>query len=170
MAQQIDVSLDGLHEIQNRIEQKTLKESDWPVLGALLSNFVSRQESRIARMVNKISANQATTGTEKVCDPAGAEAQSGDGDEDCPPSPLQDNEPPNSETSATNDPNGKAKGHGRNGASAFTNAQHFLHGLTAGIIGSLCEVCRSGRMTKYREKVIIRIVGQPIFGAAAPPC
>jgi hypothetical protein len=61
----------------------------------------------------------------------------------------------------------KVKGHGRNGASAFTRAQHFFYALAAGVIGATCEVCGFGKMSPYREKVVIRIVGQPLFDAEA---
>ena len=62
------------------------------------------------------------------------------------------------------------KGHGRNGATAYTNATHLQHALLCGIIGSLCAACKEGRMSRYREKVIIRIVGQPNFGAEVHHC
>ena len=35
----------------------------------------------------------------------------------------------------------KPKGHGRNGASAFTRAKHFFYALAAGVIGATCEAC-----------------------------
>ncbi len=59
----------------------------------------------------------------------------------------------------------KTKGHGRNGASAYVKAKHIFHALAAGIIGMCCEVCGIGRLTQYREKTIIRVIGQPLFGA-----
>jgi hypothetical protein len=62
-------------------------------------------------------------------------------------------------------PKKKVKGHGRNGAGAYTNAKHFLHVLAAGIVGVLCAACKLGRMSRYREKVVVRIVGQPLFAA-----
>jgi len=42
---------------------------------------------------------------------------------------------------------------------------HFFHTLALGVIGALCEACRLGKMYRYREKIIIRIIGQPLFGA-----
>jgi hypothetical protein len=35
--------------------------------------------------------------------------------------------------------------------------------LAAGIIGAICVVCGMGRVFAYRDKVIIRVVGQPLF-------
>ncbi len=57
------------------------------------------------------------------------------------------------------------KGHGRNGAAAFTSAKEVRHGLELGILGALCAACGIGRMSRYRDKVIIRVVGQSLFGA-----
>jgi transposase len=59
----------------------------------------------------------------------------------------------------------KRKGHGRNGASAYRQAKHVFYGLALGVLGALCSRCGFGKMYRYREKVIIRIVGQPLFAA-----
>ena len=56
-------------------------------------------------------------------------------------------------------------GHGRNGASTFSNALHVFHALMAGILGSICSRCGEARMTRYRERVHIRVIGQPFLGA-----
>jgi hypothetical protein len=37
--------------------------------------------------------------------------------------------------------------------------------LGLGLLGALCAACGIGRMSPYRDKVIIRVVGQSIFGA-----
>ncbi len=83
-------------------------------------------------------------------EPAGAEPASGD--------PEADDE--EAEPAAPS-----PKGHGRNGAAAFTNAKEHLHALRLGILGAICEACGRGPMSRYREKVIIRVIGQSIFGA-----
>jgi hypothetical protein len=59
----------------------------------------------------------------------------------------------------------KPKGHGRNGASAYRKAQHCDHALAPGVIGAVCEKCKHTKMSRYREKIILRIVGQPLFSA-----
>ena len=59
----------------------------------------------------------------------------------------------------------KPKGHGRNGASAFRAAQHDFYALALGVIGAVCTACQIGKMYRYREKIILRIVGQPMFRA-----
>ena len=57
------------------------------------------------------------------------------------------------------------KGHGRNGAGAYANAKHCFHALMNGVIGALCDACGIGRMSRYREKLIVRVKGQPLFDA-----
>jgi transposase len=57
------------------------------------------------------------------------------------------------------------RGHGRNGAGAFANATHIVHALFVGIIGSICQACGIGRMSRYRQKLIVVIKGQPLFDA-----
>ena len=37
--------------------------------------------------------------------------------------------------------------------------------MAAGIIGAVCTICGVGRIFPYRDKVIIRVVGQPLFAA-----
>jgi hypothetical protein len=59
----------------------------------------------------------------------------------------------------------KPKGHGRNGTGAYKKAKHFFYTLAVGVIGAVCAVCGFGKMYRYREKIIIRIFGQPLFGA-----
>jgi hypothetical protein len=59
----------------------------------------------------------------------------------------------------------KPKGHGRNGAGAYRQAQHVFHALALGVIGAVCAVCGLAKMYRYREKIVIRIVGQPLFRA-----
>jgi transposase len=149
VAQRINVSLDELHEMERRIEQRRLKDGDWRVVGALVSSFVDRQEARIQRMLDK-------SGTSDVNE-TGCEGAQDSGGSACSPQPgeTQPEGKPSSED--------KAKGHGRNGASAFTNARRLLHHLAAGVVGALCEACNLGRMTKYRDKVVVRVVGQPLF-------
>jgi hypothetical protein len=85
------------------------------------------------------------------CDAAGSPAAEIEGDDEKPePEPGADPIP---------------KGHGRNGASAFRAAQHYFYALALGVIGAVCTACQIGKMYRYREKIIIRIVGQPMFGA-----
>jgi len=175
-----DVTLEGLRQLHQRVGEQQLEPDDWPLLGALVSKQIARAERMQERMVAKIAAAVAQEGQLSDADGSvkadeltasssspGANATSSDEAE----SPAGDGD-----GGSNDDGSGEAepaasrkapKGHGRNGASAFTKAKHFFYVLAAGVIGTACEVCGFGKMYRYREKVIICIIGQPLFGAEA---
>lgn len=162
MARHIDISLDGLHQLLHRIERKELADGDWAVCGALVLQLIAKIQGKQERMATKLAATGAGTV------PAGASVVEAlpSVASALPPGPASD--APESHSPATpgaEQVKKKAKGHGRNGAAAFTNAKHFVHALAAGVLGALCAACGLGRLTRYREKVIIRVVGQPLFAA-----
>ncbi|MFQ5592436.1 MAG: transposase, partial [Phycisphaerae bacterium] len=180
MVQRIEISLDGLRQLRHRIDGQQLEAGDWPVVGALVSKLIARTEAQQRRMLNKLAADVAHEG--EAGPTQQNEESSGDG------ASLSDTSTTNSAHTAESsdripmnpvsgdddstkkpEPEKKSKGHGRNGANAFVNAKHFFHTLALSIVGALCDACGpgrgSGRMSRYREKVIVRIVGQPLFGA-----
>jgi hypothetical protein len=161
MVRRIDVSLDGLHQLLHRIERKELADGDWAICAALVLDLILKMQGKQDRMAAKLAARGAAPSASVVdALPAetGARAALPRGED--PGSPAvqaSDAGAPETDT--------KARGHGRNGASAFSNAKHFVHALAAGLVGSLCAACGLGRMTRYREKVVIRVIGQPLFAA-----
>lgn len=161
MAQRIDISLSELRALRSRIDERDLEQGDWTIVGALVNKLIGRVESQQARMAAKVAAQQATDASEEASEEAPAEqsessggASSASSDGACETQPDEKKKP---------------KGHGRNGVGAFTNASHTNYSLEPDVLGSLCNNCGpvrgAGRMSPYREKVIIRIVGQPLFGA-----
>jgi transposase len=176
-----DVTLEGLRQLHQRVDDQQLEPDDWPFLGALVSKQIGRAERMQERMVAKIAAAAAQEAEGQMPDAAGSvEADEPTGSS----TSLGANATSSDEAaSAAGDGEGgrgegssgeaepaapkKPKGHGRNGASAFTRAKHCFYALAAGLIGATCEVCGFGKMYSYREKVVIRIVGQPLFGAEA---
>ena len=163
MARRVDVSLDGLHQLLHRIERKELVDGDWAVCGALVLQLLTRVEGKQERMAAKLAAN-AVGSPAKVVD--GQLAVTG-----ASPTLTAGDQGGAAAAAATDaeagapDEKKKVKGHGRRGASAFINAKHVVHTLAAGLLGALCAACGLGRMTRYREKVVIRVVGQPLFAA-----
>ena len=60
----------------------------------------------------------------------------------------------------------KDKGHGRNGAGAYVNAEHLHHDLQPDVIGALCEACGDNRPRGRRRTglaPIARVCGCPIW-------
>jgi hypothetical protein len=181
--QRLEVTLDGLRQLHRRLEQRQPESDDWPLVCALVWNQIVRAEGRQERMASKITAAAAEKGTS---DGDGSEASPGvestssssssgphttgstsllsstnaaSSDEPVPPSSGE------GETDSSDSK--KPKGHGRNGASAYRKAQRCDHALAPGVIGALCEKCQHTKMSRYREKIVLRIVGQPLFRAEA---
>ena len=187
--ERIDVSLEGLRAVHRRIGAKKLEEGDWPLMGALVVQLMGRIESQQERMIAKIQADAAKQQAQQANDLAGdachpdcdchgeASGATSGGEASATgdvggwkfPAPSQPTNPSDPSADQPN-PDGKdgkvkAKGHGRNGAGAYTAAQHVFYTLAAGILGMICERCGAGRMSRCREKIVIRVVGQPLFAA-----
>jgi hypothetical protein len=156
MTTRIDITLEQLHHLQARVDRQNLAAQHWPVVTGLVSMVIARTEARQERLRAKAAQQQDThavgdAATEESSKPALQDepAPGGAGPGEPPPTDSREPEPP--------------KGHGRNGADAFVHATTHVHGLAAGIIGAICALCAVGRVCAYRDKVIIRVVGQPLF-------
>jgi len=152
----LDVTLARLHQLRERVDRQQLGADDWPIIEALVSKLIARSEAQQERMISKLAqASVDANSTTPILDAdrSSQSAASPDG------TSSGDGGVPEAE------PKAKPKGHGRNGADAFVNAKHIFHRLAAGVIGALCAACGLGRLSHYREKVVVRIVGQPLFGA-----
>lgn len=168
--------MDGLRNLQCRIGRHELESQDWPIVGALISNLLAREEAKHERLLAKINAGQAAVASdiansdfENVIDVDHVDVGASQ-DENCSDQNTTPTNPNITESSTTGTPTSKpgkieTKGHGRNGAAAYTNAMHVFHALMSGIIGSICTACGTGRMTCHRERITIRVIGQPMFGA-----
>lgn len=178
--QRLELTLDELREVRRRIAEQHLAASDWRLFDALVAQLAGRSEARTARMLAKVAsaaasspstselppapnasadttaspASGSSSSDAKVTssDEAASRAAESEGDGNKPEPDLGDGRKPR-------------KGHGRNGASAFRAAQHYFYALALGVIGAVCTACQLGKMYRYREKIIIRIVGQPMFRA-----
>jgi hypothetical protein len=172
----LEVTLDELRALRRRIDQDEILSSDRPLLGALVSQQIGQGERRDARMLAKVAATVAASSStsEPPSDPKASDATAGSpassSSADAKATSHDEAASPAAESDAAGEKpepgdDSKSKGHGRNGASAFRAAQHFFHALALGVIGAICTACQLGKMSRYREKIIIRIVGQPMFRA-----
>jgi ribosomal protein L37E len=173
----VELTLDELRAVRRRIAERQLVASDWSLFDAFVAQQVGRGEERDARMLAKIAASATASPTTneppadaKASDTTAASPASASSSSDAQATspdeaatPTAESEGEGEKADPGDDP--KPKGHGRNGASAFRTAQHFLYTLALGVIGAVCTACQIGKMSRYREKIIIRIVGQPMFGA-----
>ena len=171
----IDVTLDELYQLQERIQRSALQTHDYPIFGAYVAGLVASAVARQDQMLRKIAADApggADPSLGPIIDadvvvddrPAGGVVSASDaivGDTGAASAPTGASEG----QMGPSEPTEKPKGHGRNGADEFTNAKHYFYKLAAGIIGILCAACSRGRVSRYREKIVVRVVGQPLFGA-----
>ncbi len=174
----IDVTLQGLRELSARVDRRQLAPDDWAVVGGLVENRIARTEAQIARLRAKLDKQRqdaaAKPASERPADSGSANgtnhhtSDEGDG----PTGDDGGNSPANAARPTCDDAKDDeqdspepGKGHGRNGAGAFTSAKEHLHALTPGVLGATCAACGMGRTSRYRDKVIIRVVGQSLFGA-----
>ena len=68
MAQRIDVSLEGLHQMLHRIERKELVDGDWAICGALVLQLIVKSERRQERMLAKLAVEGVSPGATEVID------------------------------------------------------------------------------------------------------
>lgn len=183
-----------MRRVEGRIERRALEPEDYLLFGHYVSNDIFRAERSQDRLEAQARAEQARleaeqAATAKAAGELAAAAANLDGQtmnaEATPVSTTPTPEPQNTNTEAqppgapgpirgAPDNNGGTSkrgkgnpiggGHGKTKPSAFTRAQQVYHKLK-GVIGSLCTRCSEGTMTRYREEVRIRVIGQPFFGA-----
>jgi hypothetical protein len=175
-------TLTKLRDVLRRVDRRVaLDGDDWPVVGALLSKEIARCERRQAKMLAKLAGEAEAEESEAIGPVIDAEYSVLDGEADKggdagPKEAGEDGDgarggpspgsPESVEGSTSAEPESGPKGHGRNGASAYVNAKHVFHALMVGVIGAICEACGVGRMSRYRQKLIVVVKGQPLFDAA----
>ena len=167
----IEATLGGLHELRRRLEDQQLEPDDWPLLGALVTKQINRTEAQQERMLAKMAATAAAADSGDGVDDADSlvhddESKSGPGSaSDDEPAVLSAGGADGANERKPDKPKKRPKGHGRNGASSYSNATHLFHSMGDGVLGEVCARCGFAKMYRYREKVVIRIVGQPLFSA-----
>lgn len=182
MPQNVRITLSELRQLRRRIDQRTLESDDWTVVAALVSKRIVQAERQQAKMAAKalhdaemmtsasevsgpvIDADYAVVGTGEegdgeACSRASVETE--DGPQGC----SRPNSSDSREDTPSSKPKPKRRGHGRNGAAAYVNAEHDFHALMPDVVGALCEACGRGPLSPYRDKLIVRIKGQPLFDA-----
>ena len=163
----IDVTLAGLRQLRARIDRGQLGPGDFGILGGLVDSRIARTEAQVARLRAKLDQQrQAAAADAKASDDKPSDS---DTVTDANASSSHDGGPASDDDgndgAQEDSPEPSSKGHGRIGASAFTSAKKHLHALALGILGAVCAACQLGRMSRYRRKVVIRVIGQSLFGA-----
>ena len=173
MATRLDVTLEDLYQLQERIGRQQLEPEDWVVVGALVSALMARTEARQTRLRAKADQQASQEEAEQTAvGPDNGAGRSPEAEDIAAPgeassaSPGEEATGPGEPAGAqATQPDAPKKGHGRNGADAFVNATTSVHPLADGILGAVCDRCGVGRVFRYCDKVIVRVVGQSLFAA-----
>jgi len=171
----LGATLTRLRELRRRVALLPIDAEDRALFDALSSMEIARCERRQARMLAKLGSDAEDGEGEAPGPIADADAEHADAHQDedggdagasgAAGSTSDPGSPESAGGPTATEPESKGKGHGRNGAGAFVNAKHVFHTLLVGVIGAICEACGIGRMLRYREKCIVVVKGQPLFGA-----
>lgn len=177
-----ETTLAALFGLRKRIHEGRIEREDLPLLEAVVQEKIQQTEKRnerqhermLAKLARSNTGGTSSRGDEEPDRPSGTDGGASEGAESG--GARSGPEPSNGEPSANGDEAAgasgdagesekKPKGHGRNGASAYTRARHFFHTLAKDVVGSQCENCRCGKMHPYRVKIRIHVSGQPLFDA-----
>ncbi len=176
-SERLESTLDELRELLYRIDDQQLESADWRFTRALVWNEVARAEGRQARAIAKIVAAAAVAGAHewvrwrriqrrwRVDGELVSVRRRHNRDEQLVFVRGKLNEQRDANGKVDQGKSKASKGHGRNGASAYRQAQPFFHAVGRDVVGALREACRGAKLSSYREKVVIRIIGQPLFSA-----
>jgi transposase len=174
----IDVDMDELEEILRRVDAKELHANDYETIRALIESYVCLTQAvgdknttirRLRKMLFGVK-------TEKTATVVGKTQSSREGEAPTESPSKADGEPgveahgekPDGGDGAKDDSvaSGEAKGHGRNGADAYTAAEKIEVPHPTLVPGDPCPRCEDGTVyDTHRPGVLVRLVGQTPVGA-----
>lgn len=156
--ERVEINVRELEEILERAKTSPLTEEDCAKLRKVfetleyLTNLVGDKDTTISKL-RKILFGASTEKIRNILGIEGAKTQPADATGSCSAETHTD---PTGESSSE-----KAKGHGRNGAEAFTGAKrvHVPHASLKP--GQRCPKCGKGKIYRIKEPaVLVRITGQ----------
>lgn len=147
---QIKISTDEAEALIRRSEQHSFTEQDYPILTAILRNYftldnaMKEKSQAIKRLLNLVFGCR----TEKSKD-----VLKGSGSDE--------KRPIKGDRDTTQSNKAKPKGHGKNGASAYSGAQKVFVDHPCHRAGDPCPLCPKGKLYPFYEPgVVVRIVGR----------
>jgi transposase len=167
--------MNELEAIRRRLDAKELREHDYKTIDRLIESYVCLTQAvgdknTTIRRLRKILFGMTTEKTAKV---VGGIKGSSLGESPTEPSPRAQSEsdaesqPEGQAGAAEPNKSGKAKGHGRNGAAAYTGAEKITVPHPSLKPGDPCPKCEDGTVYDTRRpRTLVRLVGQPPIGGA----
>jgi hypothetical protein len=164
----IELKMDKLQDILRRAETKQFEDEDYETIKVLAESYVHltdllKDKNTSIRRLRKMLFGAGTEKTEAVVgNETAPETPSSPGEEDSTESAEEtDTEGTDSETSAENKSPTPPKGHGRNGADAYTGAETIDVPHQTLQPGDACPNCEKGTVYETsRPGVLVRITGQ----------
>ena len=173
----IDIEMDKLDEILRRVDSQELSADDCETIRTLLLSYVHLTEllkdknTKLARL-RKLLFGAKTEKTAAVLGTRGpAESPSSPAGDDVASEATQTGDPPANESSTSDTAEedaapAPAKGHGRNGADAYTGAERIDVPHDSLQPGDPCPNCDEGTVYQTnRPGVLVRLTGQSPIGA-----
>ena len=161
------IDLDHLQAdaLRQRVATRSLEESDYLIIEGMietvifLSQALEEKDVSIKRLM-QIVFGASTESAKNVLGKSTQDAQSGTGckSQETPDSRVD--EPRVDEHGGENEQKNKCKGHGRNGAHAYTGAEKSFVSHEILKSGDRCPACLKGRVYRTQTpKVIVRVTG-----------
>jgi transposase len=148
----VDISIEELNGLIERLEARELKETDYEVAAKLLSTLMYLKQVHddktmsIKRLLNVLFGSVSSEKTDKLVEHLEAVGKSTDQGNDA----------------GKQKGKSKRKGHGRNGAEAYKGAERVRVGLKDLERGSRCPSCAKGKVYPSSDgpKTLVRIRGE----------
>ena len=176
----IELDMDKLEEILRRVEAKNSTQKDYETIKAVIESYVYLTElvgdknTTIAGCGRCSSARRprrprrwsAADRTRSVLGAAGDDGHAGVVRRQAMPKPMRRRTRKSSGSRANRFRRRRTKGHGRNGADAYTGAEKIEVRHQSLQPGDPCPKCETGTVYEtHRPGVLVRLVGQAPVGA-----
>jgi transposase len=157
--ERIELSPEQMQTFMERVESHSLQEQDYTLILGMaqtilfLSRIIEEKRGSIRRLLRMLFGPK-TESSKKVLKPK-------EPDENAQPCEQSSSPAPSAQSDSPASPPSKKKGHGRNGAQAYTGAQKIFVRHETYKSGDPCPECPNGRLHPLREpSVVVRVVGK----------
>ena len=169
----IELNMSELEELLQRIETKRLEDGDSEIIKTILFSYVHLTETlkdknvslrRLRKMLFGLTTEKTATilGDDKDSSTPSSVDENDSSESDENTSETQETSEKHADNRATKPP----KGHGRNGADAYTGAETIELRHESLQPGDACPQCEKGTVYETnRPGVVVRLKGQPPVGA-----
>jgi transposase len=178
----VELNMGKLEDLLQRVDAQDLREEDYGMLRSVIESYVGLffavgdKNTTIARLRKMLFGaktektvtvlGQHSTGSAQGPAPAALAAGDASATQSSPPTDVTPTGDAEVKTDSETTKSRRAKGHGRNGADAYTGAEEIDVPHSSLQPGDPCPECETGTLyDTQRPGVVVRLVGQPPVGA-----